>query len=142
MGGVKKVLLVDDDCDFLEFNRIALEKSGYAVYTAFDSSEALDIAVRILPDAAVLDIMMNKSNEGFELARLLRKNPATATMPIIMLSSINEINRSKGLAYSFTDNDKDDFWLPIDMFLDKPIKPKQLLEILSEVMERKIEKKA
>jgi CheY-like chemotaxis protein len=129
------VLLVDDDVDFLAVNRIAFEAAGFSVHVAHNSADALEIAGRVCPDAAVLDVVMDRPDDGFALARELRQDERTRSMKLVLLSSVNEINRRKGLAYRFSDQDRDEQWLPVDKVLEKPIKPKKLVSIVEELME-------
>jgi CheY-like chemotaxis protein len=123
----QRVLLVDDDVDFLEVNRIALEGAGFAVVTAENGAQALQLAAETPLDAAVLDVMMTTPEEGFELARALRKHPKTRRLPLLMLTSVNAVNAAQGWMFRFSDQDRDEMWLPVDKFLDKPVKSEQLV---------------
>jgi CheY-like chemotaxis protein len=122
------VLLVDDDIDFCTANRTALEAAGYSVAVAHNGVEGLKIARENRIAVAILDVMMDSPDEGFALARDLRKEPATKGIPLVMLTSVNEVNRQAGYTFEFSDKDRDEVWLPIDRFLNKPVKPSQLLE--------------
>jgi CheY-like chemotaxis protein len=129
----KTVLLVDDDVDFLEVNKMALEAAGYRVLLAHDGAEALKIAADTPVDAAVLDVIMNTADEGFHLARSLRKDVRTKAIPLLMLTSVNAVNEAKGFLFRLSDRDHDEMWLPIDRFVDKPIKPERLIETVREL---------
>jgi CheY-like chemotaxis protein len=133
----KTVLLVDDDVDFIEVNKIALEKAGYRVVTAHDGSEGFARAADAKADApivaAVLDVMMRTPDEGFDLARKLRKNGPTAKIPLIMLTSINTVNAKKGFPFRLSDADRDDLWLPVDKFVDKPVSATKLVGLVREL---------
>jgi CheY-like chemotaxis protein len=131
----RKILLVDDDIDFLEANRLAFEAAGFEVHTAGNSDEAIEIANRELPDAAVLDVVMDRPDEGFSLARKLRQDERTRGMRLVVLTSVNEINRRKGLAFRYSDSDRDEQWLPVDKVLDKPVRPRKLISIVQDLME-------
>ena len=124
------VLIVDDDVDFVTANRTALEAAGFEVLTAHNGNEGLKIARENTIDVAVLDVMMDSPEEGFVLARNLRKEEKTKSIPLVMLTSVNEINRKAGYPFKFTDHDRDEMWLPVDKFLDKPVRPHQLAEII------------
>jgi CheY-like chemotaxis protein len=124
------VLLVDDDVDFVVANRTALEAAGYLVLTAHNGKEGLKVARENHVDVAVLDVMMDTPEEGFVLARDLRKDEKTRRIPLVMLTSVNEVNRKAGYPYKFSDQDRDEMWLPIDKFLDKPVKPQQLADAI------------
>lgn len=80
------VLVVDDDPDIVRFVRVNLEVEGFEVIGVRDGVEALDVAVRDRPDLAVIDVMM-PGLDGLELTRMLRGNPVTSSMPIIMLTA-------------------------------------------------------
>lgn len=123
----KTVLLVDDDVDLLDIYRITLEGEGFEVLTAENSDEAMRIATSAKVDVAVLDVMMRTPTEGFLLARALRQDERTKRIPLLMLTSVNEENAAQGYASRFTDRDRDAQWLPVDRFVDKPIKPEDLI---------------
>jgi len=123
----KTVLLVDDDLDLLDIYRITLEGEGFEVLTAENADEAMRIATSTPIDAAVLDVMMRTPTEGFLLARSLRQDARTKGIPLLMLTSVNAENEAKGYFQRFTDRDRDDQWLPVDRFVDKPIAPDDLV---------------
>ena len=123
----KTVLLVDDDLDLLDIYRITLEGEGFEVLTAENADEAMRIATSTPLDAAVLDVMMRTPTEGFLLARSLRQDARTKGIPLLMLTSVNAENEAKGYFQRFTDRDRDDQWLPVDRFVDKPIAPDDLV---------------
>ncbi len=135
MEANKAVLLVDDDVDFLAANRLAFEAAGFEVHVARNGTEAMEIAVRVCPPAAVLDVVMDQPDEGFSLARSLRHDPRTRSIRIVLLSSLNEINRMKGLAFRFSDQDRDEHFLPVEKVLDKPVRPKKLVSIVEKLLE-------
>ena len=115
----KKVLLVDDDPDFVEVNRLVLEQSGFDVVCAYDGEEGLQKARAEAPDVVVLDVMMGSLDEGFRVSRALRGSERTKDTPLIMLTAI-----SSELPLDF---EADDMWLPVDVFLEKPVEPDQLV---------------
>jgi CheY-like chemotaxis protein len=123
----KKVLLVDDDVDLLTIYRIALEGEGFDVLTAENGDQAMSVATSTPVDVAVLDVMMRTPTEGFELARTLRQDERTKRIPLLMLTSVNAENEAQGYFSRFTDRDRDSQWLPVDQFVDKPIKPEDLV---------------
>jgi two-component system, OmpR family, alkaline phosphatase synthesis response regulator PhoP len=131
-----KVLLVDDDVDFVEVNRLALEQAGFDVLTAFDGDEGMRRATTEPVDVVVLDVMMRTPEEGFELARRLRGDHRTEKLPLLMLTSVNEVNRARGL-FTFSDLDRDSTWLPVDRFLEKPFPPDRLVPAVQEVLAKR-----
>ena len=115
----QKVLLVDDDKEFVEATRVLLESSGYQVVAACNGREAREKALEEEPGLVVLDVMMESDTAGFEVARWLRSDSATEQIPIVMLTGVNQ-----KYPLNF---DADEIWLPVDVFLEKPVDPKQLL---------------
>ena len=83
------VLLIEDDEQFLDMYRLRLERDGYRVHTASDGERGLAIATELNPDIIFLDIRLPKI-DGFEVLRRLREAPATATVPVIILSNYGE----------------------------------------------------
>jgi two-component system cell cycle response regulator len=82
----KRILIVDDDPTSLKLLDLILNKEGYQVMTASNGLEALRKARLESPDLLILDVML-PGFDGFEICHRLRTEPATATMPIMMLSS-------------------------------------------------------
>ncbi len=126
----KNVLLVDDDEDLIDIYRAALEKAGFAVSAAANSAEAMKIATSKNIDVAVLDVMMDTPTEGFVLARQMRQNEKTMRIPLLMLTSVNTHNEEIGSFVRFNDRERDKDWLPVDRFMDKPIKSEELVSIV------------
>ena len=120
------ILLVDDDIDFVAANKMALEDEGFNVLTAHNGKDAMKVACSAHIDTAVLDVVMDTPDEGLVLARELRKNTKTEKIPLILLTSMNEVNRKAGYRVRFSDMDRDEIWLPIDRYIDKPVKIKDL----------------
>ena len=69
MSGPKKVLLIDDDIDLVEANKIVLEANGYKVLTAYNGEDGLKVAKQEVPDVIVLDVSMEKKDEGFYVSQ-------------------------------------------------------------------------
>lgn len=126
-----KILLVDDDVDFVFIQKSILEKEGYQVITAGNKAEGLEMARTQNPDLAILDVMMNTPQEGYEMAREMRKDDAIKNIPLIMLTSVDSIT---GLNLKEMANDPK--WLPVDSFLEKPVQPSQLLNKISELLKK------
>jgi CheY-like chemotaxis protein len=124
------VLLVDDEVDLLETYKTILEHDGFVVLTATGSADAMKIATANPVNVAVLDVMMETPTEGFELARAMRQNDKTKRIALLMLTSVNTHNEEIGSFVRFSDRDKDHTWLPVDRFVDKPVKPQDLVSIV------------
>ncbi|MCK5148904.1 response regulator [bacterium] len=117
-----KIVLIDDDVDFVEINKTILQKAGYEVDTAYDGEEGIKKIEAFKPALVILDVMMKTADEGFHVARKIRETEATKELPILMLSSMNKM---EGQEWQLGPSDK---WNPIDQFVDKPVKPEVLLE--------------
>lgn len=128
----RKILIIDDDRDFVEMNKIVLESRGFEVIEGCDGDEGYEKAVRERPDLIVLDVMMNTAGEGFEVSRKLRENKGTQGIPIIMLTSINSSEYKPPSAVGKFG--PDDTWAPVDVLLDKPVKPAKLLAEVNTLM--------
>jgi DNA-binding response OmpR family regulator len=107
-GGSATILVADDDPSILGLLRARLTASGYRVVTAVDGVAALEVARREHPALVVLDVMM-PTMSGWEVARELRSDPATAPMKIIVLTAIGSVmNEMTSPLYG------------ADAYLDKP----------------------
>lgn len=126
MSAKHKILLVDDDKDFVDTIRTVLESSGYEVVAAYDGQGCLERAKAEAPDVIVLDIMMRTIGDGMYVAQHLRQDEATRSIPIIVASGINRVP-----PYSLW---PDEAWLPVDMFMEKPLDPEALLEEIRKIL--------
>lgn len=122
-----RVLLVDDDPDFIEANSIILDASGYEVLTASSGAEGLKKVEEEKPDVVVLDVMMENTDEGFAVARRIRRT-LHSDVPIIMLTSV-----AQATGYSFKPQEHPDFF-PVDQFLEKPVSPSTLVQKIKDVL--------
>ncbi len=121
MSDTKKVLIIDDDPDFVSALETLLQSSGYEVSTAVNGKEGLDMAKAHQPDLILLDVMMTERTEGFFTLQELRRTPGLKNTPVIVVSSIyaeQPIFRVSPEAG----------WLPANLFLPKPVDPGRLLE--------------
>jgi CheY-like chemotaxis protein len=127
-----KILVVDDDPDIALATRMTLEGAGYTVVEARSSIEGLKMVKSEKPDLVVLDVMMETNTAGFQAALTLRsKDPSSEyaefkDTPIIMLTAIHETTEMQFGA--------DDEYLPVDVFLDKPIDPPVFLAKVRELL--------
>jgi CheY-like chemotaxis protein len=88
MSSAGKILVVDDDPDFVEYTRIVLESQGYQVRTASTVDLALSLMREERPDVALLDVMMSYVLDGLTLTRQMRDDPELSKNPVIMISAI------------------------------------------------------
>jgi CheY-like chemotaxis protein len=117
-----KIMVVDDDADFICVVKTILESEQYIVVTAGDKTEGMEKIMVEKPDLAILDVMMNAWNDGFEMSRQLKKDTQFKNMPLLMLTAIEN---KTGIDFKSTVGDP--VWLPVDAFLNKPVEPSVLL---------------
>ena len=120
----KKVLVVEDDTEMVDLLRFNLQKAGFAIATATDGIEALKKVRSLAPDLILLDLMLPEL-DGFSVCEILRRDPETASIPIIMLTALsNELARMTGLASGAND------------YFSKPFSPRQLVSRVKDLLER------
>jgi DNA-binding response OmpR family regulator len=92
-----RVLVVDDESDFIQLLKYNLENQGFDILTACDGVEALNVARRELPDVVLIDLML-PDIDGFSVCEILRSQPSTSKVPIIVVSALDgEYVRSRGI---------------------------------------------
>ncbi len=117
----KKILLVDDDSDFIEINRTILEANGYEIDTAASASEALEKLKSSDYDLAIIDLIMEELDSGFTVAYSIRDSERTSNMPILMLTSAQE---KTGFTFELS---RDREWMKVDDFAAKPLNASELV---------------
>jgi len=129
-----KIVTIDDDPDVLDVLRIALEANNYEVHAASSGAEGLKVIKQVRPDLIILDVMMDTVTEGFHVSYELRsQDPKSeyhefSKIPIIMLTAISQ---KMGMKFS---PEKDGEYLPIDEFVEKPIRIESLLEKIKKLL--------
>jgi two-component system phosphate regulon response regulator PhoB len=119
------ILLIEDEEDVSDLIRYHLKKSKYRVLSAADGLEGLRLASEERPDAVILDVMLPRLN-GFEVAKRMKADPSTASIPLLILSAKGEPeHRIKGLE------------LGADDYLPKPFSPKELLLRIKALLRRR-----
>ena len=118
------ILVIDDDIDLVEIIRVTLENQGYRVIDAQTGERGLAMAKEQDPDLILLDVMMGKVDEGFQVAYQLRSDEVTADTPILMLTAVTDQT-----GFDF-DPAKDKDFLPVDEFLEKPVSPRVLVDMV------------
>lgn len=117
----KRVLIVDDDVDFLEANRVALEAAGFEVLAASDSKSGIEAAEHEHPDLIIMDLMMEKLYSGFHAVQALGAHDATKSIPVIMVSAV-----TTDTGFRVDDAGAKPDWLNVAEFLNKPVDPIEL----------------
>ncbi len=124
----KKILLVDDDQDFLYQVKLQLENFGFDVITADSQMEAEEIILKVKPDLAILDLMMESEDSGFILSYKLRhKYP---DVPIIIATAVSA---ETGIFFGL-ESEEEKKWIKADLYLEKGITAEQLYKEISKLL--------
>jgi len=121
-GVAPKILVVDDDPDFVDLTDMILTKEGYEVFSAANGHQALQAIKSERPDLVLLDVMMATPLEGVSVARKMSGDPTLKDIPIIMISSIDSSQHADLLP--------DDLHIPTDAWISKPVDPDDLLRTI------------
>jgi CheY-like chemotaxis protein len=124
----KKVLVIDDDNDFVESVVNLLEARGYTVTAASNGKEGVEKAKGYKPDLILLDVMMTTKDEGFNVARELQSIEGVKGTPVIMVTGVR---KEMNLPFGF---EPDETWLPVKQILEKPVKPENLLSAMADAL--------
>jgi CheY-like chemotaxis protein len=114
-----KILIVDDDPDFVSVCRTILKTEGYEVLEAANGRQAVEMMHDDKPDLVLLDVMMSSILEGVDVSREIELDPDLQGTPIVMVSSI----ATTEWAAEFPDSES----IPIEAWISKPIQPAVLL---------------
>jgi DNA-binding response OmpR family regulator len=126
------ILLVDDDPDFVEIATAILETKQYQVRSAQDPDEGLAMLEEEIPDLLILDVMMGRGAGGFVLARKIRKDSRFDKVPILMLTSMTEQT-----GFDIPGQRISEKFLPVDDYIEKGLKPHELLEKIEHLLAKK-----
>lgn len=122
MADKKKILIIDDDIDLVEAMRVTLESVGYEVIDAQEGNRGMEKLRQEKPDLVLLDVMMAHLDEGFQLAYQIRSEEEIKDTPVVILTAV-------GNQTGFTfDPHKDEDFLPVQAFLEKPVNPRDLID--------------
>ena len=124
-----KILIVDDDLDLTKAFQVTLENEQYTVLIAADRTEGMEKVRAVKPDLLILDVMMSTWQDGFEMARELKKDSEFQNMPILMLTGIKG---KAGIECKSTAGEPT--WCPVDGFLDKPVESDVLLNEVKKLL--------
>jgi DNA-binding response OmpR family regulator len=123
-----KILVVDDDPDFVEAMRLTLEPNGYTVLSAANGDEGLAKVKSESPDLVILDVIMSSVLDGLQMSQRMQENAQHKRIPILMVTSIANTDYA---ALFPTDE-----YISIDGFLSKPVAPNVLLERVAALLHR------
>jgi len=150
----KKILIIDDDVDFVESEKLLLENNGFEVIAAFDGQEGYRKALDENPDLILLDVVMTTEDEGFQIAHRLKQDTAHAHIPIIILSSLKKGMRPSGPRTQERSVGTNTYVgaggsaesgiypmqagssFPVDEYIEKPVDPQKLLSTLRRILQK------
>ena len=121
MSDKKKILIIDDDKDYGAALRIVLENNGYEVNHALNIDDGRKVLDDIHPNLIILDVMMDKHTDGFELCYNLKHDEACRNIPILMVTAVTD---KTGFKFS---PETDGEYLQADDYVAKPIPVSELL---------------
>ena len=132
-----RLLIIDDDPDFVEGIQSILEGANYVVDVAYNPDDGLKALQTSPPDLLLLDIMMGRGAEGIMLARKIRKDPKLRDIPVLIITGIRE-----QIAFLFPGEPMHPRFVAVDELVEKPVEPQFLLERVNALLEAAKERKA
>ena len=121
-----KVLVVDDDPDFVKVTAKVLKRAGHEIMSASNGAKALQAMRQTAPDIVLLDIMMSYVLDGLDVSREMAEDPDLKDIPVILVTSLTGV-RGDGLLPT-------DEYIPVNEWLSKPVDPQTLLARVDEVL--------
>lgn len=121
---MKKILIVDDQKEVRELVEVTLRADGYQIFQAKNGRDAIETVKAHKPDVVIMDIMMPGELDGLEATRILKRNPDTNSVKIIMLTA-------KGQSTDFEEG----FAAGADGYFTKPFSPLDLIKKVEEIIE-------
>ena len=127
-----RISIIDDDVELAEDMSVLLRKEGHTVSTRDTCEGAVRELVKNPPDLLIQDVMFPENHTaGFDLAREIRKTKEIKDLPIILLTGVNQ-----QFPMDFSAQDIDSEWMPVQAFLEKPVRMAALLEKIGELLGR------
>ena len=122
-----KILLIDDDYDYLTQQKFLLESEGHEIITAENETQAKELINNTTFDLAIVDLMMDNMDSGFVISyEIKKKNPQT---PVIIVTAVKS---QTGFSFeSMTESEKK--WIKADMILTKPVRAEQILREIQKI---------
>ena len=129
----KKILLVDDDLDLLEQNKLLIESKGYEVISANSGKEGWEVFKKSKPDACVVDLIMEEHDSGFILCYKIKKDENGKNIPVFILTSATY---DTGFKFDASTSEEKE-WIKADGLLNKPVIVDEFVQKLESVFESK-----
>jgi two-component system alkaline phosphatase synthesis response regulator PhoP len=120
----KKILVVEDEADLLELLRTYFKQDGFAIATATNGLDAVKKARSLMPDLILLDVMLPEL-DGFAVCEILRNDPATASIPVLMLTGLcGQLSRCAAIESGATE------------FVTKPTSPDTIVSKVKDMLQQ------
>ncbi len=129
MVEAKKLVVVDDEPDALEFVKMVLEGQQYVVQTADSAEKGLETVKANMPDAVILDVQM-PGKDGFWLFQEMKRSPNLGDIKVIMLTGVAQ---KSGIGFN-ADLMENYFGEAPDEYVEKPVRPEILLEVVDRLL--------
>ena len=133
----KKLLIIDDDPDFVSGIKTILDSADYEVEVAYNPKDGFQLLQSKTFDLLLLDIMMGRGAEGIMIARKLRKDAKLRQLPVLIITGMRE-----QIAFLFPGEPVHPRFVEVDELVEKPVEPKILLEKVSSLIKTAEDKKA
>jgi len=137
MNTNNKLLIIDDDPDYVSGIKSVLQKAEYEVDVAYNPKDGFQALQSKHYDLLLLDIMMGRGAEGVAVARKIRKDPKLRNIPVLIITGLRE-----QIAFLFPGQPVHPNFVETDELLEKPVEPKLLLEKVSALLNMAKQKKA
>ena len=137
MSSPKKLLIIDDDPDFVEGIQSVLQAAGYDVEAIYNPKDGIQALQTKSYDLLLLDIMMGRGAEGIMIARKMRKDPRLRELPVLIITGIRE-----QIAFLFPGEPVHPRFVAVDELVEKPVQPKLLLERVAALLQAAEARKA
>jgi DNA-binding response OmpR family regulator len=135
MSAQKRLIIIDDDPDFVSGIKSILEKAEYKVDAAYNPKDGYQALQTAQYDLLLLDIMMGRGAEGIALARKISKDAKLRKMPVLIITSVRE-----QIAFLFPGQAVHPNFVDVDELMEKPVEPKLLLEKVEALLQASKEK--
>jgi CheY-like chemotaxis protein len=123
---MKRILIIDDDPDFIQATQMVLERQGYSVGSAGGGKAGYQKTKSEKPELIILDVMMDSVLDGVTFSRKVQADELLKDIPIIMVTSIANTD--------YAELFPTDEYIPVDAFLSKPIDPDKLVKKVKSIL--------
>lgn len=126
---MSRILVIDDDPDISKGIEVVLASQSHKVDSAQTAEDGVKKIGQNPPDLIILDIMMARMGEGFDVCREIKGNPEWKGIPIILLTALKEKT-----GFDFSAEAGDPAWCPANAYLEKPVQPDKLIGLVNDLL--------